>query len=51
MVIIDLNFASEDSYVYFGADPLASSRITIGESLSAMTDEWALTVDSLVLNG
>lgn len=50
-IIIDSNFADDESYIYFGADPLVDSRNYIGEAVSSMDGAWALFVDEVKLNG
>lgn len=50
-VIIDSNFAGDDSYVWFGTDPIANTRNLLGSATSSLTDRWSLEVDTVSVDG
>ena len=51
VVVIDTNFAGEDSYIWFGHDPVTDRGNPLGYVTSSLADKWSLEVDSVTING
>lgn len=49
-VVIDSNFADEDSFIYFGRDPLIELRNVIGGDVSVLPNQWALNLAAVTID-
>jgi len=50
-IVIDSNWADEESFIYFGEDPLVELRNLIGADTSALPNKWALNILEVDLDG